>query len=159
MFLRGLEGCGLDAQSLSRRPPLATTMALLNFLFEKSEESALSYAALFCVMQASHLPSTSEVMHRYEQLRSHYPFASSFFDAFEEHDKIDAGLEHSSLTIEAIIREEWPLSERQMLEIFRTIEQTANHFVLFFEGIPGHYKKSRLVTYRQVPNAIGAAMP
>jgi pyrroloquinoline quinone (PQQ) biosynthesis protein C len=158
IFLRGLAGCGLDVQSLPRRPPLATTMALLNFLFEKSEESALSYASLFCTMQASHPHSASEVVHRYEQLRSYYPFASSLFDAFEEHDKIDAGLEHSSLTIEAIIREEWPLSDKQMLEIFRTIEQTANHFVLFFEGIPGHYKKSRLVTYRQVPNAIGAAM-
>ncbi len=134
-------------------------MALLNFLFEKSAESALSYTSVFCIMQAqSHARTKPEIEHRYEQLRSHYPFASSLFDAFEQHDKIDAGLEHSSLTIEAILEEEGPLSDKQVLKIFETIEQTANHFDLFFEGIPGHYKTSRSVTYRQVPNAIGAAL-
>ena len=159
IFLHGLADCGLDVQSLPRRPPLATTMALLNFLFERSAESALSYTSVFCVMQAgSQARSTMEIERRYEQLRSYYPFASSLFDAFEKHDKIDAGLGHSSLTIEAILKEEEPLSDKQMRKIFETIEQTANHFVLFFEGIPRHYKSSRLVTYRQVPNAIGAAL-
>ena len=110
-------------------------------------------------MQAqSHGRARREVEHKYELLRSCYPFASSLLDAFEEHDKIDADLEHSSLTIEAIIEEEGPLSDKQALKIFGTIEQTANHFVLFFEGIPRHYKTSRSVTYRQIPNAIGAAL-
>jgi hypothetical protein len=159
IFMKGLAGCGLDVQSVPRRPPLATTIALLNFLFERSAESALSYTSVFCVMQAqSHSRTKPEIEDRYQQLRSYYSFASSLFDAFEEHDKIDADLEHSSLTIEAILKEEEPLSDRQVLSIFETIEQTANHFVLFFEGIPSHYKTSRAVTYRQVPNAIGAAL-
>jgi pyrroloquinoline quinone (PQQ) biosynthesis protein C len=159
IFLRGLAGCGLDVQSLLRRPPLATTMALLNFLFEKGAESALSYTSVFCIMQAQSQTCTRpEIERRYQELRSCYPFASSFFDAFEEHDKLDADLEHTSLTIEAILEEEAPLSDRQVLKIFETIEQTANHFVLFLEGIPSHYKTSRSVTYRQVPNAVGAAL-
>jgi len=155
IFLHGLAGCGLDMQSLPRRPPLATTMALL----EKSAESALAYTAVFCVMQAgSQARGTSDIAHRYDQLRSCYPFASSLFDAFEKHDNMDAGLGHSSLTIETILEEEAPLSDKQIRQIFETIEQTANHFVLFFEGIPRHYRSSRSVTYRQFPNAIGAAL-
>jgi pyrroloquinoline quinone (PQQ) biosynthesis protein C len=159
IFLHGLAGCGLDVQSLPRRPPLATTMALLNFLFEKSAESALAYTSVFCVMQAgAQAHNTPDMERRYDQLRSCYPFASSLFDAFEKHDNIDAGLGHSSLTIEAILEEEGPLSDKHVRKIFETIEQTANHFVLFFEGIPRHYKSSRSVTYRQIPNAVGAAL-
>lgn len=159
IFLKGLAGCGLDVRSMPRRPPLASTMALLNFLFEKSAESALAYTSVFCIMQAqSHGRTRRDIEHKYELLRSHYPFASSLFDAFEEHDKIDGDLEHSSLTIEAVLEEEGPLSDKQALKIFGTIEQTANHFVLFFEGIPRHYKTSRSVTYRQIPNAVGAAL-
>jgi len=159
IFMHGLAGCGLDVHSLPRRPPLASTMALLNFLFEKSAESALAYTAVFCVMQAgSQARSTPEIARRYDQLRSCYPFASSLFDAFEKHDNIDVGLGHSALTIEAILAEEGPLSDTQIRRIFETIEQTANHFVLFFEGIPRHYKSSRSVTYRQFPNAVGATL-
>jgi hypothetical protein len=110
-------------------------------------------------MQAqSHERTKHKVQQKYQQLRYFYPFASSLFDAFEEHDKIDADLGHSALTIEAILEEERPLSHKQVLAIFQTIEQTANHFVLFFEGIPTHYKDARTVTYRQIPNAIGAAL-
>jgi pyrroloquinoline quinone (PQQ) biosynthesis protein C len=160
IFLRGLAGCGLDAQSLPRRPPLASTMALLNFLFEKGAESALSYTSVFCIMQAQSQTCTrAEIERRYEELRSFYPFASSFFDAFEEHEKLDADLEHTSLTIEAILEEEAPLSDKQVLNIFETIEQTANYFILFLEGISNLYKTSRSVTYRQVPNAVGAVLP
>jgi pyrroloquinoline quinone (PQQ) biosynthesis protein C len=159
IFLHGLAGCGLDAQSLPRRPPLASTMALLNFLFEKSAESALAYTSVFCIMQAgAQAHNTPDMERRYDHLRSCYPFASSLFDAFEKHDNMDADLGHDSLTIEAILEEEAPLSDKQIRKIFETIEQTANHFILHLEGIARHYKSSRSVTYRQFPNAIGAAL-
>jgi len=120
-------------------------------------DSALSYSAVFCVMQAREKPPTvKEIEDKYSGLRSHYDYASALFSAFEKHDKIDAEMNHSDLTIEAIIEMEWPLSCGQVMKIFDTIEQTANHFVLFFEGISNKYRSPRVVTYRQAGNAVGA---
>ena len=157
IFLNGLRRCGLSAQAIEKRPPLASTLALTNFLYERSMESALSYAAVFCVMQARAKPPTvKEIEDKYSKLRSQYDYASALFSAFEKHDKIDAEMEHSDLTIEAIIEMDWPLSNGQIERIFEVIEQTANHFVLFFEGISNKYRSPRSVTYRQAGNAVGA---
>ena len=57
-----------------------------------------------------------------------------------------------------LLEEEAPLSDKQTRQIFETIEQTANHFILHLEGIQKHYKSARSVTYRQFPNAIGATL-
>ncbi|WP_456721182.1 iron-containing redox enzyme family protein [Bradyrhizobium sp. USDA 4350] len=157
IFLNGLEKCGLSRRAIDNRPPLASTLALTNFLYEKSMDSALSYSAVFCVMQAREKPPTvKEIEDKYSGLRSNYDYASALFSAFEMHDKIDAEMKHSELTIEAIIEMEWPMSYGQVMKIFETIEQTANHFVLFFDGISNKYRSPRVVTYRQPGNAVGA---
>jgi len=159
IFLRGLTGCGLDQQEIVHRSPIPSTYALTNFLFEKSIESALAYASVFCVMQAKSTPMTREAIEdKYNNMRFHYDFAYPLFNAFEEHDKIDADLNHATLTLEPIIEMLRPLSENQVKTIFDTIEQTANHFIIFFEGIPKHYKTTRSVNYRQQPNAVAAAL-
>jgi pyrroloquinoline quinone (PQQ) biosynthesis protein C len=160
IFLNGLVAYGLERRAIAKRSPLASTLALTNFLYEKSVESPLSYTAVFCVMQARAKPMTvAEIEKKYSELRSHYDYARDLFTAFETHDKIDAEMEHSDLTIKSIIEMEWPLSNRQTVKIFETIEQTANHFCLFFEGISRKYKSPRAVTYRQSANAIGACLP
>jgi hypothetical protein len=157
IFLKGLGHCGLNGQDIYMRPPIASTQALINFLFERSIESKLAYTAVFCVMQAKPTPMTRhEIEQKYNVMRAHYTDACALFDAFEKHDKIDADLDHSALTIEAAIRDEGNLSERQTRRIFEVIEQTADYFNIFFSGISKHYKSMRAVTYRQAPNALGA---
>ena len=157
IFLSGLVGCGFTAEDIANRPPLASTLALLNHLYETSEDGALEYAALFAVMQPlTERPTTTEIATRYQFLRDCYPFARTLFDAFERHDDIDASLGHSKLLLEQISEVFEPVETRTVSKLFSIIENTANYFILFFEGILRHYRGSRTVSYRQVPNALAA---
>jgi pyrroloquinoline quinone (PQQ) biosynthesis protein C len=159
IFLKGLTGCGIGREDIINRPPLASTLGLLNYLYETSEEGILEYAAIFAVMQPLARPSsTAEIASRYEFLSRCYPFARSLFYAFEQHDSIDSSLGHSKLALEPILAEVGSLDSHTIAKLFSIIESTSNHFILFFEGIPRHYRSSRSVTYRQVPNALAALL-
>lgn len=159
IFLEGLAGCGIDKKDISKRPPLASTLALLNHLYESSEKGVLEYAALFAVMQPLTKPPTDlDVIAHYDFLRDSYPFAKSLFDAFQKHDNIDASLGHAKLALEPLLESTGQLGEHAVASIFSTIEDTANSFIIFFEGIPQYYKKPRSVSYRQVPNASAAVL-
>lgn len=154
IFLQGLIGCGLDQDNLVRRPPIASTMALLNHLWECSEEGDLEYAALFAVMQPMAEPRTGQdIKLQYDKLRGFYPFAAPLFDAFEGHDRIDVALEHSTLTIEPLLKMQKSISPYQMNKLLLRIRETAENFDLFFEGIPDYYRTISAVSYRQLPNA------
>jgi hypothetical protein len=154
LFYKGLLSCGIRAGDLERRPPLASTLALINHLYEASEQGPLEYASLFAVMQPFSEPQTAEdIEEKYEFLSASYPFARFLFSAFKEHDLIDAGLSHSKLLLEPLLIEYGKLDNRSLGRIFKTIEETANAFVVFYEGISRYYQKRRLVGYRQRPNA------
>jgi hypothetical protein len=154
IFLKGLVGCGLSEAGLLKRPPIASTMALLNHLWESSEEGELEYAAVFAVMQpTSERPREEDIKRQYDALRSAYEFAAPLFDAFEQHDRIDAALEHSSLTLEPLIRARGRLTRYELLKVLNKVRQTAENFDLFFEGIPNYYGSEFDVAYRQLPSA------
>lgn len=152
IFLKGLVGCGLSEGNVLGRVPLPSTTALLNFLWEASEASDLDYAAVFAVMQPRSEPATrAEIADRYSNLKLAYPYAEALFDAFEAHDLIDVALEHSSLTIEPLLRHRQELSRHEMARIYEGIRTTAHGFNLFFRGIAQHYTSDLAVSYRQIP--------
>lgn len=154
IFRNGLIGCGLSEANIVHRPALASTMALVNFLWESAEEGELEYAAIFAIMQPLARQRTpDEISGRYAELRAAYPFAAALFDAFEQHDLVDAGLEHSRWALEAIIRSRETVACHDMIRLFRKIRDTAETFDLFFAGIPAHYKSVLNCAYRQRPNA------
>ncbi|MBI2714977.1 MAG: hypothetical protein HYX37_11080 [Rhizobiales bacterium] len=158
IFLTGLLGCGLRRQEIVDRMPLPSTMALTNFLYEKACSTIFDYLSVFALMQPlATPPSRSDISQRYDALRSWYPFASPLFNAFEQHDTIDADLAHAKLAIAPAIIWRSPASKHERLAIFQTIRETAEHFILFFEGIPRYYKNERFLNYRQRPTAINAS--
>jgi hypothetical protein len=61
-------------------------------------------------------------------------YAKGLFDAFEEHDLIDAGLEHCEWVLEQWLRERGPLSAQDRSAIFGIIQC----FALFYRGIERH---------------------
>lgn len=158
IFLSGLIACGLRRNEIIDRMPLPSTMALTNFLYEKACGALLSYLSVFALMQPIEAPaSRSEVKQRYDTFRNMYPFASPLFDAFEQHDSIDADLMHAKLAVAPVIASWSPVSPHEKLAVFNTIRETAEHFILFFEGIPRQYNTERFLNYRQRPTAINAA--
>jgi hypothetical protein len=157
IFLQGLVACGLKESTILRRMPMPTTIALTNHLYETSSAGLLEYVALFALMQPlSRPPTRDEVKLKYRFLREKYPFAKCLFDAFESHDCIDIALEHSSLTLEPVLMHRGPLSPAEWHTVMHILEDTANNFILFFEGIQRYYRSSVTLRYRQNPSAIAA---
>jgi pyrroloquinoline quinone (PQQ) biosynthesis protein C len=158
IFLEGLVKCGISEEGLVKRPPTASTMGLLNHLWESSEEGELEYATVFALMQprAERLRE-DDIKRHYGNLRAAYPFAAPMFDAFERHDCIDAELEHASLSLEPLLRFRGGLTRYEMRKLLDKVRHTAEHFNGFFEGILDYYKTELDVTYRQLPNASSIA--
>jgi hypothetical protein len=157
IFLQGLLACGLREKTIRTRMPIPTTAILTNFLYETSSAGLLEYTSLFAVMQPLSRPATrEEVKSKYDFLRGKYPFAIGLFDAFEHHDCIDIALEHTSLTLEPVLGHRGALSPAEWRSVMRVLEDTANAFILFFEGIQRYYRSSSALRYRQNPNAAKA---
>jgi pyrroloquinoline quinone (PQQ) biosynthesis protein C len=156
IFLAGLRGCGLDGDAVRARVPLPSTQALINHLHECAESSVLSYAAVFAVMQPNRKrPTADEITKKYAFLAEKYHFAADLFEAFRKHDMIDAELDHAELTIGPILRNRGFVSAFEMAELFRVIRQTAEYFVLFFEGVNGFYQSQVDCRYQSVPSVAG----
>ena len=159
IFREGLIGCGVPAGNIDNRIPLPSTTALLNHLWEAAEDGDLAYASVFALMQPlTEPPSQENVRARYAFLKEVYPDAAPLFDAFEQHDLIDASLEHASLTIEPLLRARGGVSRHEMTLITQTIQRTADCFDLFFAGIQSHYRNRLTIDYRQIPR-IDAMLP
>jgi pyrroloquinoline quinone (PQQ) biosynthesis protein C len=157
IFLNGLVACGLGENTVRRRLPMPTTRALINHLFETSQSSLLEYTTLFALMQPLTRPVThQEVKQKYDFLREKYPFAAGLFDAFQTHDGIDVTMEHSKLTLESVLEHRGVLGRAEWHDIMKVLENTANTFILFFEGIQKYYRSSFDLRYRQIPNAARA---
>lgn len=157
IFRKGLIECGLTAGNIDNRMPLPSTMALLNHLWEASEEGDLQYASVFAVMQPlAEAATAADIEERYAKLTEFYPFALPLFSAFKVHDSIDVALEHSVLTIEPMINERGTISRREMLSIHQTMRRTAENFGIFFAGIQKYYNSELNVIYRQRPHMIMA---
>jgi pyrroloquinoline quinone (PQQ) biosynthesis protein C len=154
IFLQGLLACGLREKTIRTRMPVPTTAILTNFLYETSSAGLLEYTTLFAVMQPLSRPATrEEVKSKYDFLREKYPFAIGLFNSFESHDCMDIALEHSSLTLEPVLEHRGILSPAEWRSMMRVLEDTANAFILFFEGIQKYYRSSSALRYRQTPNA------
>jgi hypothetical protein len=152
IFERGLAKCDSHFADISKRVPLATTNALTNYLFDVAEEGPLQYASLFAVMQPTRIkPSIQDVQSKYNVLREYYPFAAPMFDAFEEHDLIDAKLGHSEIALHSMINSMGAMSRKEMEQIIKTIQNTAEHFMVFFEGIAEHYRSVIQTKFRESP--------
>lgn len=156
IFLAGLCGCGLDGAAIRGRVPLPSTLALINHLHECAEAGALSYTAVFAVMQPNRTrPTADEIVKKYAFLSEKYHFAADLFEAFRKHDMIDAELDHAELTIGPVLKSRGFVSACEMAELFRVIRQTAEYFVLFFEGVNGFYQSQVDCRYQSVPSVAG----
>lgn len=156
IFLEGLIGCNLQRDTITNRLPLASTLALTNFLWESAEAGELEYCSVFALMQPGIARAAKEIESNYDCLRTAYPFAKTIFDAFQKHDTIDLNLAHSQITLEPILRNRKNISAYEMASIYNTIRSTAEHFNIFFSGISNHYKTLWACEYRQRPNASAA---
>jgi hypothetical protein len=154
IFAKGLATCGFDKPTLARRLPLASTLALTNHLFETACRGVAPYCALFAVMQPGQAPASKEqIAARYDQLRSYYPAAAGIFEAFEEHDGIDAGLEHSELLLEKVARVRGMPSPAEILDTMVVIQRTAFFFMLFYKGIDSYYRDEACLRRMRRANA------
>ncbi len=132
IFLDGLVDCGLDRGDIEGRPPLASTMALLNHLWECAEEGDIDYTAVFAVMQPGLNQFThQDIKKKYDLLRASYSLTAFLFDAFEKHESIDVDLDHSNLTIEPLIRLKKFVTRSKLTRIVNKIRRTAEFFIIF----------------------------
>jgi hypothetical protein len=144
IFLDGLKDCGIDPLRVRSAPPLASTRALLNHLYETAVGNCFAYAGLFAVMQPSPKRlSKAEVCNFYDGLGRTYPHARGMFDAFKRHALIDVELEHNRITLDDIVTLAPELVLRNGPAILGSARLLAEHFILFFEGINDYYGQSR----------------
>jgi pyrroloquinoline quinone (PQQ) biosynthesis protein C len=154
IFRRGLLDSGISEPMIRTRQPIPSTRALVDYLWEIGASDPMLYAATFAVMQPlGEPPSREQILEKYAAMRTHYPFASGVFDAFERHDVIDADLGHCELLLDPVLRRRWPLSLHERRRLQTVIRETAEHFIWFMEGIQRRYKSSAAVDYRPPPNA------
>jgi pyrroloquinoline quinone (PQQ) biosynthesis protein C len=140
IFLKGLERCGLDPWQIRQAPPLASTRALINFLYELACSDSIAYAATFGIMHHEPEGMRQEQVSRYfDDMTARYGFATGLFDSIKEHAKLDEGLDHETLVLERLLRRNGTVSPDAALRILRAARSAAEHFVLFFEGIADFY--------------------
>jgi hypothetical protein len=82
--------------------------------------------------------SESEIKKKYDRLRQCYSYAGGLFDAFEEHDLIDAGLEHCEWVLEQWLRESNMPTREERANNSRIIQTTSECFAMFYRGIKNH---------------------
>lgn len=145
IFLEGLSECGLDAGQIRRAPPIASTRALINYLYETGVSNCFAYAGLFAVMQSSRDRMSEDLITAfYEHLSAAYPYAKGMFDAFRKHALIDVQLEHNRTGLEQIVELVPDRVMENSREIVRAARGLVEHFMLFFEGIKDYYGRERV---------------
>jgi pyrroloquinoline quinone (PQQ) biosynthesis protein C len=144
IFLEGLRESGLDAGQVRRAPPLASTRALINYLYETGSFNCFAYAGLFAVMQSSRdCVSEDLITAFYEHLSTLYPYANKMFAAFRKHALIDVELEHNRIALDRIVEIVPDRVLQNSREIVRAARGLVEHFILFFEGIKDYYGRDR----------------
>lgn len=140
IFLEGLASCGLDRERVKAAPPLASTRALINFLNELAASDTLAYAGAFGIMQATRAETTREGIGRfYDALIAHYPFAAGLYNAYRKHALMDVDLDHQELLLTRIYSRDEMVTAENSRRILAAARDTAEHFILFFEGILDYY--------------------
>ena len=159
IFLEGLVGCGLNRGRILASQPLASTRAIINCFTEIAHRGPLAYASLFGLMQPmGEARSEAAVRSQYDALRGWYEFATPLFDAFEEHDLIDASLGHSDTTIAKLVRYKRGLTESDRCAAVSALRASAEHFIFFFEGIGRYYGQFSIMVPRRPANAWALAI-
>ncbi|MEK6321355.1 MAG: iron-containing redox enzyme family protein [Acidobacteriota bacterium] len=140
IFLEGLTKCGLDPDQVRSALPLASTRSLINYLYELAASDTLSYVATFGVMQAEGERTTSDGISAFcDRLTGLYPFAEGLFVAVKKHALIDVELAHQDLLIQRLCSRLGSIPADVARRILAAARETAEHFILFFEGINDYY--------------------
>lgn len=149
IFLKGLENCGLNSEQVKNAAPLASTRALINYLTELASRDTLTYTATFGVMQFAQEDTTRSGIEQFcGYLSDEYPFARGFFDAIRKHALIDVDLQHQELVIQRILEKSEDLDPKSRQRIVRAVQDTVEHFILFFEGIQDYYQREDILLPR-----------
>lgn len=138
IFRCGLHACGVAERALAQAPPLPTTRALINHLWEVALESSLAYGATFKLMQAAQV-SKEAATSFYEGLGELYPDARALFQAFRLHTEIDVGLHHESTFFDRLLDRKAMLEWREKQRSIAVVRDLAEHFCAFFDGIRRYY--------------------
>lgn len=150
IFLQGLISCGLDREQVLEASPLPSTRALINYLTELASSDTMAYAGAFGVMQAAGEDTTHESINRlYDELSGFYPFAVGLFDAIRKHALIDVDLGHQTLLLERACARSPGVDPSVVRGVTRAIADTAEHFILFFEGINDYYSSPHVIVPRR----------
>jgi hypothetical protein len=145
IFLKGLEQCGFSPARVKRAPPLPSTHALLNYLYEVGISDALCYAGAFAVMHSGgERLSRTDINAFYDELCTMYVYAAGMFGAFRDHALIDAELEHNRIVLDQIVDRNPDLVLRRAPQILAAARGLVEQFILFFEGIHDYYAQQRV---------------
>ena len=151
IFRQGLLEAGMSAERLESRQAIASTSALLNFLFERSSRSLVEFGSLFTIMQPDNAtPSIESVEGKYHYLKSHYPYATPILSAFQKHDMIDLQEAHQSWALESHVRGLGGLSARELHLSVSTMADASCFFLLFFDGIRRFYVSDERVKWKSL---------
>lgn len=142
LFLEGLGACGLDTEQVIAAPPLASTRALINYLYELAISNSFSYAAAFAVMQPSRKRADRlQIDSFYDPLIRFYPFATGMFQAFRKHALIDVELKHNEIVLDRMCEHIPTRVLENGPEILKAARGLVEQFMLFFEGIGDYYSQ------------------
>jgi pyrroloquinoline quinone (PQQ) biosynthesis protein C len=141
IYRKGLQSLFPD-ELVVRAQPLPSTRALVNFLSETAAQSSFAYYAGNEVLQLTE--NTSEARESrsvddfYEAMRRHYPWSDRLIASFIAHTRADQKLGHEDVFEEmcAVIP---PLSAREVTDALNVARSTAEHLMLFMDGIDLHY--------------------
>jgi pyrroloquinoline quinone (PQQ) biosynthesis protein C len=157
IFRRGLICAGIDNERLKQNCAIATTQALISFLYERASRTLIEYGVLFAIMQPKWTSNVNESARgqKYGILRTAYPFAEPIWDAFETHEKIDEGADHQRWAVESYIQKRGVLSAEEMSLCLNTMRDASCFFILFLDGIRFHYRGDAAVMWRPLNTVIG----
>jgi len=124
--------------------PLPSTRALVNFLSESAATSSFSYYAgnelLQLTENTSDAGARGSIAAFYQALRRNYPYTAKLIDSFIAHTRADQKLGHEDV-FHKMCRSVPPLSRREVCDAVNVARSTAEHLVLFLDGIDRHYER------------------
>ena len=148
IFEEGLLAAGVAAKRLRPSCAIATTQALINFLFERASRTLVEYGSLFAVMQPAENAAEEARSEKYELLRHSYPFARKIIDAFEHHETVDVEAGHQTWALEQHLRRSAQVSADDMWRAYVTMRDAACFFIMFFDGIKDSYQIGLLSVWK-----------
>lgn len=136
IFLLGLEAAGVSRRVVASRPPLPSTLALINFFNDLASTDTLSYLACYGVL---HSPregqSLATVQRQFQWLAKTYPDAAPAILRVGEHAEIDIQSGHDQIAFEAYLAGREPLSHEEAARVLSAVHSTVVIFNQFFGGI------------------------